>query len=335
MRSPFHLFVVLALLVSGCATEPENESFSESLSLRGGNTTPVLNEILFDPLQETNDALPDQPDFIEIYNPAITSIDLTGWSVADRPSATTGKANRYYFAPTGGNNLLSPGQYAVIAPEQSGVFNGSRLGNYYTYLQGSTDAKLFLVKNYKTFSLNNDGDCVRLIDRNGAVVDSASYTPIWHNPANKATRRISIEKFNPLMVSDSPLNWTSSTDRTYFGTPGIANSVYVPPSRNDEVFTLAPNPFSPNGDGRDDFLTIAISLPVGSYQLEISIFDNTGRLVRHLATGAPAGPVMRLVWNGLDNAARAVPAGAYRITMSAAGYRGSRFSDARTVTLVR
>jgi hypothetical protein len=335
MRHPIHLFAVLTLLSSGCVLEPENRSFSESLSLRNGNVGPVLNEILFDPLQESEDNLPDQPDFVEIYNPGTSAIDLTGWSITDKPNPVSGRVNRYLFAPAGGDNILAPGQYAVIAPEQSGLVSGSRLSAFYTYLQGSAEAKLFLVKSYKTFSLNNDGDCVRLLNAGGAVVDSASYTPNWHNPANKQTRRISIEKFNPLMVSDSPLSWTSSTDRLFGGTPGKANSVYVPPSRNEEVFTLSPNPFSPNGDGCDDVLNIAISLPVGSYQLVVSVCDSTGKVVRRLATGTPAGPVTLMVWNGADDSGTPAPSGSYRLTIHAAGYSGTRFSDTRTVMLAR
>lgn len=333
--SPYSLFVVLFLLVTGCMTDTGNKNLSETLARQDGRTTPVLNEILFDPLQNSGDDLPDQPDFVEIYNPGIAPLDLTGWSIADRPSAVTGKFYRYYFAPPGGNNMLEPGQYAVIAPEKNGQISGSRLTTFYTYLQGSTEARIFLVKNYKTFSFNNDGDCVRLLDQHGAVVDSASYTPNWHNPANKSTKRISIEKFNPLMLSDTPLSWSSSTDAEFGGTPGKVNSIYVPPSRNEEMFSLSPSTFSPNGDRRDDYLSIAISLPAGSYQLAVTVYDMTGKAVRRLASGAPAGPVMQLWWDGRDDSGQPLPAGSYQVMMNAAGFSGSRYSDTQTVALAR
>jgi hypothetical protein len=335
MRYPCHLYVVLFLLSAGCSVDSGKKSFSETLSLQNDRVTPVLNEILFDPLQDSGDNLPDQPDFVEIYNPGIEAIDLTGWSITDRPDPATGKVNRYYFAPPGGSNMLGPGQYAVIAPEYSGLVSGSRLTTYYTYLQNSADARIFLVKNYKTFSLNNDGDSVRLLDQNSNVVDSANYTPNWHNPGNKSTKRISLEKINPLMVSDSPLSWTSSSDTQFGGTPGKANSVYVPPTRNEDIFSLSPSPFSPNGDGRDDFLNIVISLPVGSYQLALLVYDSTGKPVRHLASGLPVGPVARIVWDGRDDAGAPLPAGSYRVTMNAAGYSGSRYNDTRTIVLAR
>jgi len=335
MRYPCHLFVVLFLFAVGCTTESDEHSFTETLSLQNDRTDPVLNEILFDPQQKSDDDLPDQPDFVEIYNPGIEGIDLTGWSITDRPDPKSGKVNRYYFAPAGGSNILGPGQYGVIAPEHSGQITGSRLTTFYTYLQVLTEARIFLVRNYKTFSLNNDGDSVRLLDQNGKVVDSASYTPNWHNPGNKSTKRISIEKFNPVMISDSPLSWTSSTDTQFGGTPGKANSVYVPPTRNEDIFSLSPNPFSPNGDRTDDFLNITISLPVGSYQLALSVYDSTGKLARRLASGIPTGPVVRITWNGCDDSGQPLPAGSYRLTMNAAGYSGTRYSDSRSVVLAR
>ncbi|HWR01398.1 MAG TPA: lamin tail domain-containing protein [Chlorobaculum sp.] len=332
---PYALPVLAALLAAGCADDHKAKSFAESLALENRISGPVLNEILFDPLQEPGDSIPDQPDFVEIYNPGITALDLTGWSIADRPSPTTGKANRYYFAPKGGNNMLGPGQYGVITPESNGLVGGSRLTTYYSYLQGTPDARIFIVKNYKVFSLNNDGDCVKLIDNKGAVADSANYTPNWHNPGNKSTKQLSIEKFHPLMPSDSPLSWTSSTDSQYGATPGKANSVYVAPTRAEEIFTLSPNPFSPNGDRRDDVLKISVSLPAGSYQLAVALYDATGRKVRSLASGTPVGPATVLTWDGRDDAGQLQPAGTYRATMNAAGYSGSRYSGSGTVVLAR
>ncbi|NTU57633.1 MAG: hypothetical protein HGB00_01720 [Chlorobiaceae bacterium] len=332
---PYHLPVLIVLLAAGCVDGNETKSFTENLAIQDRATGPVINEILFDPLQESGDNIPDQPDFVEIYNPGISAIDLTGWSIADRPSPATGKANRYYFAPKGGSNMLGPGQYGVIAPESNGMVAGSRLTSYFSYLQSTPDARIFLVKSYKVFSLNNEGDCVRLLDSKGSVADSANYTPNWHNPANKSTKHLSIEKFHPLLPSDSPLNWTSSSDTQYGATPGKSNSVYTPPSRSEEVFRLSPNPFSPNGDFREDVLKITVSLPAGSYQLSVSVYDPTGNKVRTLASGTPAGPATALTWDGRNDSGQPLPTGTYRVTMNAAGYSGARFSGAESVMLAR
>lgn len=329
MRYPYHLYVVLTLLCAGCDSDSENRRFSESLILREDATTPVINEVLFDPRQEANDALPDQYEFVEIFNPAITPVDLTGWSI------TNSRPKRFYFAPSGGNNTLASGRFAVIVFEPNNTTGISSITGIYPSLQGSNDALIFIAAKSTKYNFNNDGDTITLLDQNGVAVDMINYTKYWHNPGNKETKSISIEKTNPLMLSDTALSWTSSNDTSYGATPGKTNSAYIAPVRNEDIFTLSPNPFTPNSDGHNDNLTITISLPSGSYQLEVTVYDATGKLVRQLAAGLPTGAVTRLVWNGRNSSGQTLPTGSYRVTIYAAGYSGSRYSDTRTVTLGR
>jgi hypothetical protein len=331
---PHHLSVVFMLFVAGCMNDPGEDRVTENLAIQNGMTHLVINEILFDPLKDPKDNIPDQPDFVEIYNPGTAPVDLTGWSIADSPSPTTGKYSRYYFAKTG-SNILGPGQYGVITPESKGSAATSRLALYYDYILALPEARIFVDTGHQTLPFNNDGDSVRLLDKQGVVVDQVSYLPAWHNPAIGSTKRISLEKYNPLMLSDSPLSWGSSTDATYGGTPGKVNSIYVPPSRSEEMFRISPTTFSPNGDLNDDVLRISVSLPVGSYQLAVTVFNTLGGQVRSLAAGTPAGPVALIVWDGCDDAGKALPAGSYRIAMSAAGFSGSRYSATETVVLAR
>ncbi len=335
MALPRPLCVLFMLSFCGCMDHVDERRFSETLSLQDGLVTPVINEILFDPLQDTRDNISDQPEFIEIYNPGTKAVDLTGWSIADRPNARTGKSNRYYFALKGADNMLGPGQYGIISPESAGIAATSRLVRYYTYLSESANTRIFLDKSHKSFDLNNDGDTVRLLNSYGETVDAVNYLPEWHNPAHISTKRISLEKLNPLLPSDSPLSWGSSSDRTYGGTPGKTNSLYIPKTRSGETLDLQPGTFSPNGDNRNDLLQITVNLPAGSYQLGITVYDAMGSQVRSLAAGTPAGPVARLVWDGCDNAGKPLPAGTYRVAMNAAGTSGSRFSATGTVSLAR
>lgn len=317
------------LLAAGCKDHTEPRSFSETLPVQAGLVRPVINEIMFDPLQKSDDGIPDQPEYVEIYNPGTTPVDLTGWYLSDRSN------NKRYFAPTGGINTLGPGQYAVITPEKGGSVGSSRLVAYFRYLPGLADAIIFLDTAHSTLDLNNDGDFVRLLNQSNELVDSVNYTTLWHNPANKETQRISLEKFNPLMQSDSPLSWGSSTDATFGGTPGKANSIYIPRSRSEGMFLLSPNPFSPNGDMRDDVLKITVNLPADAYQLAVTVYDAMGAEVRRLASGTPAGPVALIIWDGCNNAGAPAPSGIYRITMNAAGSNGSRYSSTASATIAR
>lgn len=328
---PHRLCVLSLLLLFGCKDEPEKNSFSENLTIQADHSGPVINEILFDPLSDTKDALPDQPEFIEIYNAGTRAIDLTGWKINGSPTTKGSLA----FVSTSGSSVIEPGQYAVITAENNGKNAGSSLTAYYTYLPAETGARIFIVKGKTTLSLNNSGDSIYLLDNYANVIDQVAYLPAWHNPANKESKRISLEKYNPLMPSDSPLSWSSSTDAWFGGTPGRINAIYVAPSRTEEMFRISPIPFSPDGDLNNDLLKISVTLPVDTYQLVVEIYDTVGSKVRTLAAGLPAGPATLLTWDGCDNSGQALPPGSYRVSINASGFSGSRYSVTESAVLVR
>lgn len=332
---PRHLVpVIIALLPAACMLEPEDHSPSGNPAMMSNRSLPVINEIHFDPEQGSIASITDQPDFVEIYNPGTNPIDLTGWSITDRPTAA-GKVNQYKFAPDGYPNTLLPGQYAVITPENTADFPNSRLKKFYRFLDTLTNVKVFIVKKYKVFSLNNDNDLLRLLDRSGAVVDSVDYISSWHNPFLKSTKGISIEKYHPLMESNRSSSWSSCSETVYGATPCKVNSIYVNPGRSLEQLGVSPNPFSPDGDGRDDILTIRVNLPAGAYQMSVKLYNLTGREVRTLANGTAAGPTSYFEWNGLDEGRSPLPAGQYLIKVEAGTASGERYRAEKTIVLAR
>ena len=77
-----------------------------------------------------------------------------------------------------------------------------------------------------------------------------------------------------------------------------------------------PNPF--NGH-----TTIVYSLERGG-PVDIRIYDTAGRLIRILESGERPAGAHEVVWNGKDDAARAVASGVYFVRMSAGDYARSR-----------
>jgi len=319
MRFFFILFVITPLL-SSCHLN------NDEISLNGASVTleekhlPVINEILFDPLQKKDDSIKDQPDFVEIYNPGTETVDLYGWHIQDCPTSS-GKRYTYYFAEkTSSDNLLAPGQYGVIVPEETLDREASRLVDYYGYLSGNPAVRIFIVQR-KTFSLNNDTDCVTLKDSNGAVIDSVAYSSTWHNPYSKNTKGVSLEKYNDQLVSNSPSSWSSSMDIAYGGTPGRSNSIYLPENRLEQTPSLKviPASFSPELNGTEDKANIRYSLPAGAYQVAATVYDSSGKVVRTLAEGLPSGPEGELEWNGLEDDNSPALSGIYLVRVSVTG----------------
>jgi flagellar hook assembly protein FlgD len=80
---------------------------------------------------------------------------------------------------------------------------------------------------------------------------------------------------------------------------------------------VSPNPFSPDGDGKEDFLVIRYQLQGTANRIRVKIFDARGRLVRTLANSEPAGAQGELIWDGLDDSRQALRIGIYVIYLEA------------------
>ena len=88
----------------------------------------------------------------------------------------------------------------------------------------------------------------------------------------------------------------------------------------DQVIVSAkadPNPFTPNGDGRNDvtFFSFFVSNLIAERPVSINIFDVTGRLVRSLldtkSTAQAYVEQNAIRWDGRDNNGRLLPPGLY------------------------
>jgi len=318
---------ILTLTIAGDEDTSNNIARTRLLSGTPRNTI-VINEIMYAPIQDPNDFVPDQPEYIELFNRGNTPVDLRGWFLTDAPNER-GEFNRFFFAQDSLENyVLMPNEYAVVAPDRAATRDSTRLVQFFTYLRNDRNAKLFTSvrstptsrTNLSDLSLNNDGDLVQLHDRTGFVVDSVRYQPDWHNPFFSSTRGLSLERINPNGSSNDRRNWTTSTNREFGGTPARQNSVFAPsiaPSGTASTLAVSPNPFSPDGDGKEDFLVIRYQLQGTANRIRVKIFDARGRLVRTLANSEPAGAQGELIWDGLDDNRQALRVGIYIIYLEA------------------
>lgn len=305
----------------------------------------VINEIMYAPIQDPNDFKPDQPEYVELFNRSAAPVDLRGWFLTDAPNER-GELNRFFFALDSLENyVLQPNEYAVVAPDRATVRDSTRLVQFFTYLRGDRNAKLFTSvrssptsrTNLSTLSLRNDGDLVALYDNTGFLVDSVRYSPRWHNPFFSSTRGLSLERISPNGGSNDPRNWTTSTNRAFGGTPARQNSVFAPsPEISGPTSTLAlsPNPFSPDGDGRDDFLVIRYQLQGIANRIRIKIFDARGRLVRTLANSEPSGAQGEVIWDGLDDNRQQLRVGIYIIYLEALDANSAVIETLRQTTVL-
>jgi uncharacterized repeat protein (TIGR01451 family) len=171
----------------------------------------IINEVLYN---QTGDNPDNNDEFIEIYNPSDSNVDLSGWKLMDgniRNSSNddinsiTGSSTPYTF-PNG--TILKPGEYAVIWIGNNNVSHQAQKATFQAWLGQAP-------------KLNNTGDDVWLYDSQTRIVDYIAYG----NNTN-------ITEINT--PPDPSLNIWDSTDQTALNTAKIGQSISLTKNGLDE-----------------------------------------------------------------------------------------------------
>jgi hypothetical protein len=252
----------------------------------------VINEIMAEPLA-------GESEYVELCNAGAGDVDLAGWYLTGLP-AGSGPPPEFLVSEVPAT--IAPGGFVVVAADSS-IFR--RFPDLLRSPPGTVT-----VVHPANLGLRDDGDVVILRDPSGTTVDSVAYLSSWRNPSFTDYHGRSLEKLRPSFPSNDSRAWSSCV-LGVGGSPGLPNSVFtsVPSSRSRLSFF--PNPFSPDDDGRDDFVVIHYEMPERTSALTISIFDVRGRLVRRLVNNEPGGYAGEVVWDGRDEGRQKLRIGMY------------------------
>jgi hypothetical protein len=224
-------------------------------------------------------------------------------------------------------NRLEPGEFFVLASD-------STIFSWFPLLQKNRDRCQWYGQS-SGLGLHNDGDAVVVLGPEGTRIDSVEYSSSWHSKDIPETAGRSLEKIHPALDSRDPRNWGSSVS-PYGGTPGFWNSIAVQSLPPAAQLSCAPNPFSPDGDGRDDVVVIRHRMPIRSGLVRVRLFDVRGRKIRELLNSVPAGAYGDVVWDGRDDEGRLARIGIYVVFLEGIdGQRGVVVSARTTVVLAR
>jgi hypothetical protein len=276
----------------------------------------IINEIMYDPLNNQN-------EWFEVYNRSSQSIDLAQWTFNDR--ATSSGMNSFFISNK--SSIVRPGEFVVLAADSS-LFT-----LFQNILQADSTLHVFILNHSSGLSLNNDGDAVILKDLTGETIDSVAYLPGWHHPDVVDTHGRSLERINPNGESNDQRNWSTCTNISG-GTPGKINSIMTRSVMSNSVITLSPNPFSPDGDGFEDFCMIHYNLSMMTSTISLRIYDIKGRLIRTLANGELAGSQGEILWNGFDDNKQRARVGIYIIYFEANDRSSGRTECSKAVAVV-
>lgn len=250
----------------------------------------VINEIMFDP-----DI--DNTEFVEFYNSSNDDINVGGWKIEDE------NKNTHRLSET--NIIIPPKDFFILAADSNVIQK-----------YGLHEFQNKNIVGVSTLGLINTGELILLKDLKGNVIDSVWYSNRWHNNNIAVTKNRSLERINPSLNANDPLNWSTAVNLEG-ATPGKQNSIFTDNLNRESKISVSPNPFSPDNDGYEDHALINYNLTQPVAQVRIKIFDNKGRMVRTVLNNQPSGSTGSAIFDGLDDEGRALRIGIYIIFLEA------------------
>ncbi|MEZ5358655.1 MAG: lamin tail domain-containing protein [Candidatus Zixiibacteriota bacterium] len=217
-----------------------------------------------------------ESEWIELYNNSSSSVNIQGWYVGDELSFKSISDSALY---------IDAGVYLILAQDAEAFLA------FYSFFTGT------VIEPDGWAILNNSGDIVRLADEYGDITDSVAYNACFGD--NRSWERSTSE------TGDS--FWGPSYDESG-STPGEDNS-FFPKFDSGIDITVSPDPFSPDGDGFEDFTTIIYAPPIGG-SFQLLIYDIAGYQVRTLLESAQSLPG-EIQWDGRDDSGRRLDIGIY------------------------
>jgi hypothetical protein len=268
----------------------------------------VINEVMFKPDSR-------ECEWVELLNTSSGFIDLKDWTFEDSGG------RRRLIAEV--NLSLEAGEFALLAEDVSCLLD------LYPHL----DCRVLRPSGGWPTLNDTDGrdgfaDMVVIRDPLGTCVDSVAYKSGW----GEAGR--SIERIEGSARTASASNWSPHYG-TGSGSPGSPNSVAILLPEGGGLLRLNPSTFSPDGDGRDDVLTLSVEMPAPAV-VRLRVFDVNGRPVATLLDGDLVEERRVTFWDGSLTRGSAAPVGVYIVLLEAEPQGGGPVLDSKApVVLIR
>ncbi len=279
------------------------------MSITGAQEGLTISEILYQPRS-------GEAEYVELYNPTTTAIDLSDYAIVRWTGDTLGK---HYPLPS---HIVNPKDYVVLTKDALSVS-----ANYMVRFPSK------LVEcSLPTYP--NDGGSVILCLVGSDYMERLDYTPAMHSRLLRNKGGVALERRSLERPCNDASNWFSAASTAGYGTPGYANSQSTEFLAEETSFVLSSTLLSPDGDGYQDELQIDYRLDDGELMASVMVFNPQGQVVRHLLNNALLGVHGEILWNGRDDGGGDLPLGRYVLHIMLFDREGTQQMVRRTVSLV-
>ncbi len=251
----------------------------------------VINELLF------NHA-PGGVYFVELLNRSLRYVNLQAYQL------TVQKAS--------GNTtlIISPSAPYVMAPGQLVALTSDPNILQAQYPSSADPAALLAVAGFP--ALDNSAGTVVISSAAGIEIDRYAYNKSQQLTLLSTQAGVSLERIRASGPSAAS-NFHSAAGTANYATPGRANSQAQDAVGNGQELAMAPELFTPDDDGQQDFTTLNYQLDQPGYVGTVTVYDALGQLTRRLLRNESLATTGFVQWDGLDEHGRKAAVGYYLV----------------------
>ncbi len=293
----------------------------------------LITEIMFDPLADPDDHIPDQIEFIEILNRSNRPVNLRLLWLSSLPDER-GHVDSLSLTPA--NIVLQPDSIALafrFGTSTEGAWPGSALLDPWP---GAQLDNAVLLPTSSSLGLSNQGEFILIKNENGEVVCEAWFYPDLHHPVVGKGKGVSLERVGSGMAPDiNDVFASSSSDEG--ATPGYFSGLRPNQSPVSSVsLSITPASFYPEHRELSFQTTITLRVPNRSaaHVAALDVYDENGIHRRTLTPGRLLSESMTVIWNGRDDLGNLVPTGFYVILARIMTANGKRIQRLKQVVSV-
>lgn len=272
----------------------------------------VINEILTNALSDEN------ADYLEIYNRSNKIIDLKDVKIGYGGDTLPQKA---VLALSKGFQM-PPGTYLALCKRRNLTLE------QYICRDEKALADCDSLPDFATAK-----GIIYLTDRSLRTIDRLAYTEDMHYSKLQTVKGVSLERLYPDMPTQDENNWRSAAESAGFGTPGYRNS-QAGNVLESCGFEIAPDVFSPDNDGFDDYTEVVCTFPDEENRVNIVLYNNRGYPIKRLANNVLCGSEARFRWDGTDDNNQPAPAGMYAVQIECWNLRTQKTLRKRLVAAI-